>query len=185
VEDSLSGSLTGEAYQPPPKQYSNESKHKHTNTHLQSGSNSSRVRVTFAPFDKPTNKGANLVANISDNQARKDNEPVTNSSSSTMERRILWVGESSKNSKREERKNVRSALSLISNSVSDMAINKCNRLFWLKHGSLETIRVWELGKQLGATGGDIGNVMVSLEELEKRDRSLKLQREEREVTGYQ
>ncbi|XP_068503760.1 uncharacterized protein [Phaseolus vulgaris] len=55
--------------------------------------------------------------------------------------------------------------------------------FSLKHGSLETIWVWELGKQLGATGGDIGNVMVSLEELEKRDRSLKLQREERELWG--
>jgi len=30
-----------------------------------------------------------------------------------------------------------------------------------------------------------GNVMVSLEEIEKRDRSMKLQREVREVTGYQ
>jgi len=95
------------------------------------------------------------------------------------------MGESTKNSKREERKNVRSVLSHISNFVSDMAINNCNRLFWLKHGSLETIRVWELGKQLGATCGVEGNVMVSLKELEKRDRSMKLQRDVREVTGYQ
>ena len=95
------------------------------------------------------------------------------------------MGESSKISKREERKNVRSALSHISNSVSDMAINNCNRLFWLKYGSLETIRVWELGKQIGATCGVEGNVMVSLEELEKRDRSMKIQRDVREVTGYQ
>ena len=65
-----------------------------------------------------------------------------------------------------------------------MVINNCNRLFWLKHGSLETIRVWELGKQLGATCGVEGNVRVSLEELEKRDWSMKIQREAREVTGY-
>jgi len=65
-----------------------------------------------------------------------------------------------------------------------MAINNCNRLFWLKHGSLETIRIWELGKQIGATWGVEGNVMISLEELEKRDKSMKIQREVREVTGY-
>jgi len=87
-----------------------------------------------------------LVADVLNNQTKQGNEPVTINSSSTTERRIFWVGESSKNSKREERKNVRSALSHISNFVSDMAINNCNRLFWLKHGSLETIRVWELGK---------------------------------------
>jgi len=34
-----------------------------------------------------------------------------------------------------------------------------------------------LGKQLGATCGNEGNIMVSLEELEKRDRILKSQRE--------
>ena len=64
-----------------------------------------------------------------------------------------------------------------------MAINNCNRLFWLKHGSLETIRVWELGKQLGASCGEEGKVMVSLEELEKRDRFMKLKREAGEVIG--
>ena len=80
------------------------------------------------------------------------------------------MGESSKDCKREERKNIRLVLSQINNFVSDLAINNCNRLFWLKHGSLETIRVWELGKQLGATCGEEGKVMVSLDELEKRDR---------------
>jgi len=185
VEDSLRGSQTREAYQSPLKQNSNETKHKHTNTHFQSGSSLSRIRDTYAPFDKPTNKGDQLVANVMDNQTKQGIEPVTINSSSTMERIIFWVGESSKNNKWEERKNVRSALSHISNSVSDMAINNYNRLFWLKHGSLETIQVWELGKQLGATCRDEGNVMVSLEELEKRDRSLKLQREVREVMGYQ
>jgi len=53
----------------------------------------------------------------------------------------------------------------------------------LKHGSLETIRVWELGKQLGASCGEEGKVMVSLEELEKRDRFMKLKREAGEVIG--
>lgn len=66
-----------------------------------------------------------------------------------------------------------------------MTINKCNRLFWLKHGSLEMIRLWEWEKQLGATCGDKGNVMVNLEELEKRDRILKSQREVGENLGYQ
>jgi len=112
-----------------------------------------------------------------DNQTKQGNEPFTTNSFAPTERRVFWVGESSKSSKREERKNVRSALSQISNFVSDMAINKCNRLFWLKHGSLETIRVWELGKQLGATCREERNVMVSLEELEKRDRIMKIQRE--------
>jgi len=65
-----------------------------------------------------------------------------------------------------------------------MAINNCNCLFWLKHGTLETIRLWELGKQLGATGGDAGNVMVNLGELEKRDRNIKSQREAGENLGY-
>ena len=94
------------------------------------------------------------------------------------------MGESSKNSKRVEHRQLRSALSQISNSVSDMAINNCNRLFWLNNGSLETIRLWELEKQLGATGGVEGNVVVNLKVLEKRDRNQKSQREEGENKGY-
>jgi len=102
----------------------------------------------------------------------------------TTKKRVFWVGESTKNNKRVERRQLSSALSQISNSVSDMAINNCNRLFWLKHGSVETIRLWELGKQLGATGGVEGNIIVNLEVLEKRDRNKKSQREEGENKGY-
>jgi len=94
------------------------------------------------------------------------------------------VGETSKNNMREDRKQLRSALSQISNSVSDMAINNCNRLFWLKHGSLETIRLWELVKQIGATYGEEGNVLISLDELEIRDRSLKSRRKEGVNLGF-
>jgi len=65
-----------------------------------------------------------------------------------------------------------------------MAINNCNRLFWLKHGSLETIRLWELGKQIGATCGEEGNVLISLDELEIRDMILKSRRKEGEDLGY-
>jgi len=39
------------------------------------------------------------------------------------------------------------------------------------------IRLWELGKQLGARYGDEGKILVSLEELERRDRILKTERE--------
>jgi len=95
------------------------------------------------------------------------------------------MGESSKNSKRKDRKHIRSFLSQISNYVYNMAINNCNRLFWQKRESLETIRLWELGKQLGATCGDERNIMLSLEELEKRDIILKSQREVGENMGYQ
>jgi len=66
-----------------------------------------------------------------------------------------------------------------------MGINNCNCLFWLKHESLETIRVWELGKQLGAICGVESNVMVSLKELEKRDRIMKIQREAGENMSHQ
>jgi len=114
---------------------------------------------------------------------KEGNELMSFNSIATTKRRVFWVGEPSKNSKREEHK--RSVLSQISNSVSGMDINNYNRLFWLKHGSLETIRLWELGKQLGATCGDEGNIMVSLEDLEKRDRILKSQREAGENMGYQ
>ena len=102
-----------------------------------------------------------------------------------MERRFLWVGESSKHSKCEERKQLRSALSHISNSGSDIAINNCNRLFWLKHGSLETIRLWELGKQLGATCDVEGKLLVSLEDLEIKDKMVKSAREGGDVMGFE
>ena len=157
-------------------------KTKHKQCHFQSDSKSSRIKDTYPPFGKQKKKGTQLIEDEVD-QKKQVNNSFTSNSSATMERRVFWVGESSKSSKRDERKNIRLVLSQISNSVSDTAIDNCNRLVWLKHGSLETIRVWELGKQLGASCGEEGKVMVSLEELEKRDRFLKLKREEGEVLG--
>ena len=185
VEDSLCASQIEEAYQSPSLLASDETKNKHTHIQCQSGSSLSRISDTYVPFEKPANLGYQLSADDVNNQTIQGNEPLTTNTPATMERRVFWVGESSKNSKREERKNLRSVVSQISNSVSDMGINNCNRLFWLKHGSLETIRVWELGKQLGAICGVESNVMVSLEELEKRDRILKIQREAGENMSYQ
>jgi len=40
-----------------------------------------------------------------------------------------------------------------------------------------------LGKHIGATGGIEGNAMTNLEDLEKRDRNLKSQREAGENNG--
>ena len=94
------------------------------------------------------------------------------------------MGESSKHSKREEHKKLRSVLSQISNFGYDVAINNCNRLFCLKHGSLETIRLWELGKQLGATCDDEGKLLVSLEDLEIKDKKLKLARDGGDDLGF-
>jgi len=185
VEDSLCVTQIGDAYQSPSQHDSVETKNKHTHIQFQSSSSLSIISDTYVPFEKPANKGYQLFANDMDNQKIQGNEPFTINSSATMERRVFWVGESSKNSKWEERKNLRSVLSQISNSVSDMGINNCNRLFWLKHGSLETIRVWELGKQLGVICGVESNVMVCLEELEKRDRILKIQREAGENMSHQ
>jgi len=118
-------------------------------------------------------------------QKKESNELRSFNFIDTNERRVFWMGESSKNSKRKDHKHIRLVLSQISNSVSNMAINNCNRLFWKKRESLETIRLWELGKQLGATCGDEGNIMLSLEELEKRDIMLKSQKEVGENMGYQ
>ena len=183
VEDSLGESQEGEAYQFSNQQALVVTKNKHKLRQTQMDSKSSRIKDTYFPFGKQRNKGTQLIVDAGDNQRKQVNNSITTNSSATMERRVFWVGESSKSSKREERKNIRSVLSQISNSASDSAINNCNRLFWLKHGSLETIRVWELGKQLGATCGEEGKVMVSLEELEKRDRFMKLKREAGEAIG--
>ena len=178
MEDSLRESQEGEANQPS-KQFSNKQKQ----SHFQSDSKSNRINDTYFPFGKQRKKGNHLTVDEVDNQKRQVHNSCATNSSAILKMRVFWVGESSKNSKRDECKNIRSVLSQISNSVSDMAINNCNRLFWLKHGSLETIRVWELGKQLGASCGEEGKVMVSLEELEKRDRFMKLKREAGEVIG--
>ena len=60
----------------------------------------------------------------------------------------------------------------------DNNTNNCNRLFWLKKGTSEVIRLWEFGKQLGVTlNGEEENVLKSLDELEKRDRKLIIERD--------
>jgi len=46
------------------------------------------------------------------------------------------------------------------------------------------IRLWELGKKIGASCGEEGNVMLNLEELKVRDRCLKSRREEGEHRGF-
>ncbi|KAK7354540.1 hypothetical protein VNO80_20005 [Phaseolus coccineus] len=67
------------------------------------------------------------------------------------ESRNFWIGEFSKHNTCEGRKEIRSNLFQISNAVSDNGIDNCNRLFWLKHDSLKTVKLWELGKQIGVT----------------------------------
>jgi len=141
VEDSLRVSQEAEAYQSSTQQSFDVTKNKHTQSQIQSGSRSSRIKDTYFLFGKQRKKRSQLLADEMDNQKKQVNKSITTNSFATMERRVFWVGESSKNSKREELKNIRSVLSQISNSVSDTTINNCNRLFWLKHGSLETIKV--------------------------------------------
>jgi len=181
VEDSLGESQ--EANQSTKQHFSVVAKNKHKQSQSQSDSKSNRIKDTYLPLGKQKKKGTQLIEDEVDYQKKQVHNSTPPNSSTTMDRRVFWVGESSKSSKRDERKNIRSVLSQISNSVSDTAINNCNRLFWLKHGSLETIRVWELGKQLGASCGEEGKVMVSLEELEKRDRFMKLKREAGDALG--
>ncbi|KAK7368961.1 hypothetical protein VNO80_10994 [Phaseolus coccineus] len=90
--------------------------------------------------------------------------------------RNFQIGESSKHNMREGRREIRSALSQISNVVSDNGIDNCNRMFWLKHDNLETIRLWELGKLIGVTlEGKEKKLLVRLEELEDRDKKQKLE----------
>jgi len=141
-------------------------------------------------------------ANATTNEKRKKKEPQTNSNAMTLinqaamdpktfaERKSFWVGESSRRAEQrtvtdnneatnaEQRRKIRSAIHTISNSISDSEINNCNRLFWLKNGSLEVIRLWELGKQIGVTlNGKEEDIMLKLEELEKRDKELKKERD--------
>ena len=184
VEDSLCTTPLGEEGRSPSHLSPVSAKHNHTQNHLHSGSRSCRINDRYLPFNEQSKRESQSILDGTGKQKKEGNELMSFNSIDTMERRVFWMGESSKNSKRKGRKHIRSVLSQISNSVSDMAIKNCNRLFWLKRGSLETIRLWELGKQLGATCGVEENIMVSLEELEKRDRILKLQREEGENMGY-
>ncbi|KAK7335543.1 hypothetical protein VNO80_27444 [Phaseolus coccineus] len=154
--------------------------------HSITGSSSYKVKDTYFTFDEQRKLDSPPVSEETFAQPNGENdERVPINPDALAERRVYWVGESSKNNKQEERKQLRLVLSQISNSGSDIAINNCNRLFWLKHGSLETIRLWELGKQLGATCGDEGKLLVILEELETRDRILKSEREAGGNLGYQ
>jgi len=95
-----------------------------------------RIKDTYLSFNEQRKRGFQLFLDGTEEQTKEGNELMSFNSIATTERRVFWVGKSSKNSKQEERKHIRSVLSQISNYVSDMAINNCNRLFWLKHGSL-------------------------------------------------
>jgi len=177
VEDSLRTTHTTLEGRSPRHHVPASAEHNHTQSHLHLGSRSYRINERYLPLNEQSKRESRLVLEGTGKQKKENNEVLSLNSIDTNERRVFWMGESSKNSKRRDRKHIRSVLSQISNSVSDMAINNCNCLFWQKRGSLETIRLWELGKQLGATCGDEGKIMLSLEELEKRDIILKSQRE--------
>jgi len=72
-------------------------------------------------------RGAQMLADGSPNLTKVINESLSICSPGTSERRVFWVGDTSKTNTWEDRKYVRSALSQISNFVSDLAINNCNR----------------------------------------------------------
>jgi len=56
------------------------------------------------------------------------------------------------------------------NSVSDIDINNCNRLFWIRNNSLEALRLWNIGKDLGFTyTGEDANIIKRITEMEERD----------------
>jgi len=184
VEDSLLSTREGEACQLPRQQDVDVEDYKYTQSNFQSGSRSGRIKKSYLPFCEQRKRGVQSLAKGSANLTKPVNDSFTNCSLVTTERSVFWMGVTNKNSMREERKQLRSALSQISNFVYDMAINNCNHLFWLKHGSLEMIRLWELCKQIRATCGEEGNVLISLDELEIRDRILKSRRKEGEDLGY-
>ncbi|ESW34547.1 hypothetical protein PHAVU_001G161800 [Phaseolus vulgaris] len=107
VEDSLGESQEVEAYQFSNQQALVVTKNKHKLRQTQMDSKSSRIKDTYFPFGKQRNKGTQLIVDAGDNQRKQVNNSITTNSSATMERRVFWVGESSKSSKREERKNIR------------------------------------------------------------------------------
>jgi len=100
---------------------------------------------------------------------------------SFQKRREFWLGETSgkdkvdqtkplmKGTKVERRKQIRSALYTLSNSISDSAFHNCNRLFWLNNGKIEASKLWEIGKSIGVTfTGEKQVILDKLEELEAR-----------------
>jgi len=122
---------------------------KNTQSHNQIGLRSGIIKDIYLPFEEQRKTGVEEQSKVGfkqtaegkNNQTMQVNGIKSFNSVDSKERIVFWVGKSSKNNKWEERKQLRSVLSQISNSISDMAINNCNRLYWLKHGSLETIRL--------------------------------------------
>jgi len=132
VEGSLLQTSEKEVNKLPRQQIDNADEHKYKQCNINLGSNPSRIRNSFLPFGEQRERGAQTLADGSPNLTKVINESLSICSLGTSERKVCWVGETSKNNTREDRKYVRSALSQISNSVSDLAIYNCNRLFWLK-----------------------------------------------------
>ncbi|KAK8468680.1 hypothetical protein PHAVU_006G086211 [Phaseolus vulgaris] len=76
----------------------------HLPRHL--GSNSGKIRNPFLPFGEQKERGDHSIAEGSSNSIKVFNDSVSICSSSTSERRVFWVGDTSKNNKREDRKYV-------------------------------------------------------------------------------
>jgi len=83
-------------------------------------------------------------------------------------------------SKAKQSRKIRSSIHSISNSESDNETNNRDRLFWLKNCSRETIRLWELRKEIGVTfDGEDETILRKLDKLEARDKELKKDNEAR------
>ena len=129
LEDSLPSTPEGEASQLHKQQDVDVEEHKYTQSNFLLGSSSGRIKNSYLPLDEQRKMGDQLLAEGTTNLTKSVYNSFTSCSPVTTERRVFWVGETSKNSMREDRKQLRLVLSQISNSVSDKAINNCNRLF--------------------------------------------------------
>jgi len=99
VEDSLRESQEREANQPPKQLSLFVTKNKQKQSHFQSDSKSNRIKDSYFLFGKQRKKGNHLTVDEVDNQKRQVHNSCATNSSATLERRVFWVGESSKNSK--------------------------------------------------------------------------------------
>jgi len=110
-----------------------------------------------------------------------------------MRERNLYAGESSKQNNgklisvtttssmntTQQRRQVRSAIHNLCNSISDTDIVNCNRLFWMRNSSIEANTIWNLGKQLRITFiGEENRILEQLQKMEERDSKIKRLREE-------
>jgi len=102
-------------------------------------------------------------------------------------RRQFWIGESSGKAQQKsssltkegrqayKRKLIRSVVQSICNSLFDENIPNCNKLFWSNQqasSGSESVKLWELAKELGATfSGEEEQIIKELENMESRDKN--------------